>query len=204
MSLLSPLLYRAPITDRQTQLLASPWVAWFQALDTRVGGPSAPTILELAAVSTALGLRVTALETALTALTLRVAALEAVASAHLGTPTVAAVEAGAGTGATVSVSGTDRAGRITLTTAALADHRSNAEVLRVTFATPYTTAPVVQLMPSNDAAYALREGRWTKHPVSVRVVTADVSTTGFAVSVGVTSLPRDGQMYTWTFVTLGD
>jgi hypothetical protein len=196
MSLLSPLLYRAALIDRQTQLLSRPWQQYFQALDTRVGGPNAPTILELAAAATALGLRVDAL-------TLRVAALEAAAGLHLGTPTVQAVAAGAGPGAVVSVSGSDRAGTLSLTTAALADHRSNSDVLTVTFAAAWAAAPLVLVQPANAAAYGLREGRFQRHPCSVRLVQSRVLTTSFSLSVGVTALPREGETYVWTFISTG-
>ena len=196
MSILSPLLYRAALIDRQTQLLSRPWQQYFQALDTRVGGPNAPTILELAAALAALGLR-------LDALTLRVAALEAAAGLHLGTPTVQAVAAGAGTGAVVSVSGSDRAGVLTLTTAALAEHRSNSAVLTVTFAAAWTAAPLVQVQPANDAAYGLLSGRFTTHPCPLRLLQSAVTTTGFSLGVGVTSLPRAGDTFTFTYVCTG-
>ena len=189
MSLLSPLLYRAALVDRQTDLLSRPWQQWFQALDTRVGGPSAPTILELAAD--------------LAALALRVAALEARLLGHDGTPTVAAVAAGAGPGAVVSVRGSDTAGVLTLTTAAVADHRSNSDLLTVTFHTAYSTAPLVQVQPANAAAYGLREGRFQRHPCSVRLVQSRVTTTGFPLSVGVTSVPREGNTYLWSYVAVG-
>lgn len=180
----------------QQNLVTRPWSQWLQALDLRVGGPNAPTILELAAALAALGLRVDAL-------TLRVAALEAAAGLHLGTPTVAAVAAGAGTGAVVSVSGSDRAGVLTLTTAALADHRSNSDVLNVTFASPYAAPPVVIIAPANDAAWSLLYGRFSEHPCSVRLVQSRVTTTTFVLSVGVTSLPRSGESYAWTFTSTG-
>jgi predicted amino acid-binding ACT domain protein len=184
------------MAERPSDLLTRPWIQYFQALDTRVGGASAPTILELEAL-------LATDTTALAALTLRVAALEARVLTHLGTPTVQAVTAGAGVGAVVSVSGTDRAGTVTLVTAALADHRSNAEVLRLTFATAWTAAPLVQVQPANAAAYALREGRFTKHPVSVRLIQSAVTTTTFVLSVGVTSLPRAGDTYAWTYTSTG-
>lgn len=196
MSLLSPILYRAALIDRQTQLLSRPWQQYFAALDTRVGGPSAPTILELAAELAALG-------PGLAALTLRVAALEALAYAHQGLPTVQAVAAGAGTGAVVSVSGSDKAGVLSLTTAALADHRSNSDVLTVTFHTAWTAAPLVQVQPANDAAYGLLYGRFTAHPCSVRLVQSRVTTTSFVLSVGVTSLPREGNTYAFSYSCLG-
>ena len=184
------------MVDPQTQLLSRPWVQWLQTLDLRVGGPSAPTILELAAALAALGLR-------LDALTLRVAALEAAAGLHLGTPTVQAVAAGAGTGAVVSVRGADMAGVLTLTTADRVERRSNSDVLTVTFHTPWTAAPLVLVQPANAAAYALRDGRWTQHPCSVRLLQSAVTTTGFPLSVGVTSLPREGNTYVWSYTATG-
>jgi hypothetical protein len=178
-------------------------VHWFQALDTRVGGASAPTIPELAAELAALTTGLATLTAGLAALTLRVAALEAAAALHLGTPTVAAVAAGAGTGAVVSVRGTDRAGVLELGTVALADHRSNSDVLTVTFAAAWTTAPLVQVQPANDAAYGLLYGRFTAHPCSVRLVQSRVTTTTFVLSVGVTSLPRAGDTYAFAYTCSG-
>ncbi len=196
MSILPPVLYRAAIAEPPSLLLARPWQQYFAALDTRVGGASAPTILELAADLAALG-------PGLAALTLRVAALEAVVFGHRGTPTVAAVAAGAGTGAVVSVSGSDRAGVVSLTTAALADHRSNSDVLTVTFAAAWTAAPLVQVQPANDAAYGLLYGRFSAHPCSLRLVQSRVTTTGFPLAVGVTALPREGNTYVWSYSVSG-
>jgi hypothetical protein len=202
-SILSPILYKAPLVDPRTQLLSRPWVQWLQTLDLRVGGPSAPTILELAADLATLTTGLATLTTGLAALTLRVAALEAAAGLHLGTPTVQAVAAGAGTGAVVSVSGTDRAGVLSLTTANLVPRRSNSDLLTVTFHTPWAAAPLVQVQPANNAAYGLREGRFSEHPCSVRLVQSRVTTTTFVLSVGVTSLPRDGDTYLWSYVAVG-
>lgn len=185
MSLLSPLLYRAALIDRQTQLLSRPWQQYFAALDTRVGGPSAPTILELAAAGTTL-------TTALAALTLRVAALEARVLTHLGTPTVAAVATGAGTGAVVSVSGSDLAGILTLTTAFGQARRSHSLLLTLTFAAAWSPAPVVVLSPANSAAYRLAPG-------TVRVLGSDVGTTGFSLRSGTPCLPRDAATFTWNY-----
>ena len=175
--------------DRQTLLVTRPWSQWLAALCTRAGGygevESLDAVLaQLAALGT--------LPTQLAALTTRVAALEAVVYAHQGTPTVQAVTLGAGSGATASVSGQDRAGTITLTTASFQDRRSHSEVLRLTFAAAYTTAPRVLLMPANDAA-------WTLPPATIRLRQADVTTTGFPLRSGVTRLPRQGEVYQWTY-----
>ncbi len=185
MSILPPILYKAELTERQSQLLARPWVHWFQALDTRVGGPSAPTILELAADLAALG-------PGLAALTLRVAALEAAAALHQGTPTVQAVATGAGTGAVVSVSGRDEAGLIELTTASYQDRRSHALLLTLSFHTAYPTAPAVLLQPANGAAAALAPG-------TVRVLRSDTATTGFSLRSGTARLPREGKVYLFAY-----
>ena len=101
------------------------------------------------------------------------------------------------------ISGSDRAGTVTLTTAALADHRSNSDVLTVTFASPYAAPPVVISTPANAAAYGLREGRFQRHPCSVRLIQSRVTTTSFSLRVGVTALPREGDTYAWTFTSTG-
>ncbi len=192
MSLLSPLLYRAALIDRQTQLLSRPWQQYFQALDTRVGGPSAPTILELAAARDSLSTALAALTLRVAALTLRVTALEAVVYAHQGTPTVAAVATGAGLGAVVSVSGRDEAGTLSLTTAAYQERRSHALLLTLTFAAAYTTPPAIVLQPANAAAAALAPG-------TVRVLRSDTATTGFSLRTGTPRLPRDGAVFQFTY-----
>lgn len=192
MSLLPPILYRAPISEQVSNLLARPWVQWLQALDTRVGGPDAPTILELEAFIAALDTRIDALEATLANLVL-----------HQGLPTIAAVSDGSGLGAIVTVSGTDTAGTISLTTVSLADRRSNSEIARVTFAAAYAASPRVQLSAANDAADALLHGRFTTHPCTVHLRQSDVTTTGFAIRVGVTRLPKEGEIYEWNYLTWG-
>src|ERR1051326_4366135 len=47
MSLLSPVLYNAPVIDRTTGLLTRPWQQFFAALEQRVGGAVAPSLTEL-------------------------------------------------------------------------------------------------------------------------------------------------------------
>ncbi len=192
MSLLSPLLYHAALIDRQTQLLSRPWQQYFAALDTRVGGPSAPTILELAAARDSLSTALAALTLRVTALEARAAALEAAAALHLGTPTVAAVATGAGTGAVVTVSGTDARGTLSLTTASYQARRSHALLLTLTFAAAYPSAPVVLLEPANAAAAALAPG-------TVRVLRSDTATTGFSLRTGTARLPRDGAVFLFSY-----
>jgi hypothetical protein len=201
MSLVSDLLYRAPPTDPRTGLISRPWAEWLAALLTRAGGPGEqPTNADLTALVAALTARVSGLE----------AQTPAPARAHLlggplTPPSVTAIAAGAGLGATASVAGNDNAGTISLAVQALAARRSNSEVLRLTFAVPYAQPPICTLMPANDAAWALLFGRFLKdgHAASVRLRQADVSTTAFALRVGVTSLPREAETYAWSYIVLG-
>jgi hypothetical protein len=60
-------------------------------------------------------------------------------------------------------------------------------------------------MPANDAAWALLFGRFLKagHAASVRLRHADVTTTGFALRVGVTTLPREAETYVWNYMSIG-
>ena len=176
---MSPILYRTPIAG--PYFLPRPWQQYLQALDQRVGGASAPTIPELAAL---IG--------GLTPLEARVAALEALAALHTGTPTVQAVATGAGLGATVSLSGTDSAGVLSLTTASGQARRSHAAVLTLTFHTAWSPAPVVLLQPANAAAWALAPG-------TVRVLRSDMGSTAFTVRSGTSRLPRDGDLYQFSY-----
>ncbi len=118
---------------------------------------------------------------------------------------MAAIAAGAGDGASASVTGNDTAGSITLTVAALAARRSHSEVVRLTFAVPYAAPPIVLVMPANDAAWALLFGRFVRHghAASVRLRQEDVTETSFVLRVGVTSLPREGDTYAWNYMVVG-
>src|SRR5206468_4091693 len=66
-----------------------------------------------------------------------------------GTPTIAA-GTGAGTGATVSITGTDAAGEITITTGT--SPTAGAALATVTFNTAYSTAPYITLQRSSTAS----------------------------------------------------
>jgi hypothetical protein len=190
-------LYRAPVVDRQTLCLSRPWAEFLAALVARAGGSGEqPTNADLAGL--------------LAALAATVAALPPPARTHLlggplTPPRVVAVAAGAGAGATASVAGTDTAGYLELTTASGQARRSQSEVLRVTFATAYSTPPVVVICPANDAAWSLLFGRFLPqgHAASVRLRREDVSTTGFPLRVGVTSLPREAETYAWSYLVMG-
>ena len=184
---MSPILYRTRFDDPQTHLVSRPWQQWLEALCTRAGGYG--DVESLTEVITAVG----DLSAALTAVTTRVAALEAAAGLHQGTPTVAAVTTGAGSGATATVSGRDAAGTLSLTTASAQARRSHSAVLTLTFHTAYAAAPRLTLTPINDAAWALAPG-------TIRVRQADVTTTGFTLRSGRDRLPRPGDTYQWTYV----
>jgi hypothetical protein len=202
MSLVSPLLYRAPPLDPRTGLLTGPFAQWLAALLERTGGSGEqPTNADLAGLLAALAATVAALPPA----------ADPAARAHLlggpatPAPSVAPVPAGAGPGATASVAGSDSAGTITLRTAALAAHRSNCEVVRVTFGQAFAVPPIVVLAAANNAAWSLYYGRFLRHgyAASVRLLQDAVSTTGFPLSVGTTSLPSDAAVYTWNYLAVG-
>ena len=189
-------MYRAPPIDPRTGLISPPWADWLAALLTRAGGSGEQlTNADLAALLTSLTASVAALTPGRTHLL----------GGPLTPPTVTPGPAGAGAGATARVAGNDNAGTLTLTVAALAARRSNSEVLRLTFATAWTQPPVVTLMPANDAAWALLFGRFLHHghAASVRLRQADVTTTDFPLRVGVTSLPREAETYSWNYMALG-
>jgi hypothetical protein len=181
--------------DRQTQLISRPWADWLAALLTRAGGSGEQlTNADLAAL-------VTSLTASVQTLTARTHLL----GGPLTPPSVVPVAAGAGDGATASVSGNDNAGTITLSVAALAERRSNSEVLRLTFAAAWTAAPIVVISAANNAAWSLYYGRFLRHghPASVRLLQDAVTETSFALSVGVTSLPREAAVYQWNFLAVG-
>lgn len=78
------------------------------------------------------------------------------ASGHIettgGTPSIVA-GAGAGTGPTVAISGTDTSGLISVTPGSAP--AVSSILATITFATPYTDAPVVLITPANSTASAL-------------------------------------------------
>ena len=89
-------------------------------------------------------------------------------------PTIAAVIAGAGTGATATISGSDTKGQITLTTGSGA--WAIGVQATVTFARNYISAPIVVLTAADaDAAVA-----WDAHDVYVTS-----TTTTFSINFGV-------------------
>lgn len=103
-------------------------------------------------------------------------------------PTIAA-GTGAGTSPTVSIVGTDTAGRITITTGTTPT--ANATIATITFAGgAYGTAPYVSLTPSNQPAAAL-SGANMPFPTS--------STTTFVLTAGTTALTA-ATTYTFNYL----
>lgn len=216
MSLLSHLLYRAPVVDRQTLMLTPPWAEFFAAFLTRIGGiGEVITLDELAALVAGLSggdafggdpIAVSPPETPGTLDAVPVPPRQGhLLGGPLAPPSIAIVAAGAGSGATASVTGTDAAGTMTLTTRAQDDHKSNAELMRVTFAMPYATAPVVLCAPANPAAMALLYGRFRPQDIAVaiHVRQSDVTTTGFPVRCGSASLATIAETYQWNYLCVG-
>jgi hypothetical protein len=97
------------------------------------------------------------------------------------TPAIAG-GSGAGGAAVLSVSGTDTAGTITITTDVGDTPAASATVATITFATAFSAAPRVLIMPANDAAWDLAFG-------VVRCSQADASTTQFLLKSSSTPLP---------------
>lgn len=106
------------------------------------------------------------------------------------TPTITA-GAGAGSSAFVSLSGTDMAGKITLTSGLLPSVSS--VVLTVTFNTAYIAAPHVVLSPANSNAAALS---------GLAMIYVTATTTTFVFTGGATALTASTQ-YVWEYQVVG-
>jgi hypothetical protein len=106
------------------------------------------------------------------------------------TPGIAA-GAGAGTGPTIALVGTDTAGKITLTSGTLP--AISAVILTVTFASAYGTTPYVVFSPGNGAAASLSA-------LSAIYVTA--TTTTFVFNSDTTAITAATQ-YIWTYHVIG-
>lgn len=104
----------------------------------------------------------------------------------ISTGSAPSVTAGSGLGTggstAVSVSGTDMAGTITLTTDVLGVTVINSDLVTLTFNTPYAAAPRVIVMPANAAACTLTLG-------VVQCLQSNVSTTAFKLKSGAVALP---------------
>lgn len=109
-------------------------------------------------------------------------------------PTIAA-GVGAGTTPTVSVTGTDIAGLVNITTGTTPTG-TNAIVATVTFNTAYTTAPYIILTPANRNAQALAIGSIVLVPAAGQ--TNGVTTTTFVIESGATALAAS-TAYIWSY-----
>jgi hypothetical protein len=108
------------------------------------------------------------------------------------TPTIAA-NTGAGTSPTISISGTDVNGTISLTTGTLPS--ASASACTVTFSAAWGTAPkTVILTPANANAAALSG--------LTMVYVSSIGTTTFVVSAGATAL-APATAYQWYYQVLG-
>ena len=106
-----------------------------------------------------------------------------------------------GTGASTSVSGNDMAGEITLVTGTgcTSTGASNRSALTVTFATAYSTAPVVQIQAIQQGGLSSTDG-----PSSNFFLRRDaVGTTGFTVYLPVGVTLTDSTTYLITYQVIG-
>lgn len=106
------------------------------------------------------------------------------------TPTISA-GTGSGTSPSVSVTGTDMGGYISITTGT--SPTLNATVSTITFNTAYSSTPrVVQITPANNNAAILTGGN------TVYVDQVGITTTTFALTAGTTALTA-GTSYKWYY-----
>jgi len=109
------------------------------------------------------------------------------------TPTIAA-GAGAGTGPTISVTGTDLAGYITITTGTLPT--LSAAIATITFALPYSSAPrTVQITPAGPNSAAL------SGVSMVYVDQSNITPSSFPLTSGTTALTA-ATTYKWYYSTI--
>jgi len=102
-------------------------------------------------------------------------------------PGATPVIAGAGTGASASITGTDNAGLANLTTGT---GPAPGQVARVAFATPYAVPPNVVLMPQNNNAAGVSN-----------LISVQADANGFFIS---SSGPLTAAtMYSWYYIVLG-
>ncbi len=112
-----------------------------------------------------------------------------------GTVSTISAGAGAGTGPTVSVTGTPHAGQITVTTGSAPT--ASATVATVTFASAFAATPqTVLLIPANANAAALTGNG------AVYCDVANLTTAHFLLSVGSSALAAT-TTYKWYFIILG-
>lgn len=106
-------------------------------------------------------------------------------------PTIAA-GVGAGSSPTVSITGSDTAGAVSVTTGTLPTG-TNAVVATITFNTAYGTAPYIVLQPANAITATLS---------GVSMVFVTSTTTTFVITSGTTALTA-ATTYKWNYVSVG-
>lgn len=102
------------------------------------------------------------------------------------TPSIAALQV-ACTAPVISISGTDTAGTITVTTGVGCDPEGDGDLAAVTFAQAYGKSPRVTITAANASSARLQS----------YVDTASVTATGF--SIGTAVAPTDSTTYTWNY-----
>lgn len=112
-------------------------------------------------------------------------------------PTIAA-GTGAGTSPTVSISGTDMSGTISVTTGT-SPTGSNAILATITFNVAYGAAPRVQIDAGNRNAQALAIGAIPLVPITGQ--TNGVTTTTFVIETGATALAASTS-YIWSYFVI--
>jgi hypothetical protein len=103
--------------------------------------------------------------------------------------------AGAGTGPTITVTGNDVAGIVSVTVGTTPS-ASNSVIVTITFNTAYTTAPFVILTPANRNAQALTGTTVVQVPAAGQ--TNGVTTTSFVIEGGTAALSATIQ-YIWSY-----
>lgn len=102
--------------------------------------------------------------------------------AGLGSAPTIVKGTGAGTNATVSISGTDTSGTITVVTNVADTPSASADIATITFSTVYGSAPRIIIQTANDTAGNLTYGIW-------RYRQSDTTTALFKIRSGATPLP---------------
>lgn len=122
--------------------------------------------------------------------------IEGVITPHFigqGSAPAIAANAGAGSSPTISIVGSDSAGKITLTTGT-APSGTNATICTVTFATAFSAAPYVSFSPANANAAGLA--------AALTMIYANSGTTTFTMISGTTALGSATQ-YIWFYEVIG-
>ena len=227
---LSDVLYRTPMTDALGRV-TRPWAQWFANLTGTLQGEDMPGGVETLLLQALQGPDIQREEGGASFLPLSVALpntlrefamgyipsppLEApeplpllvlgaptAHDLHTGAPpTIVPVAAGAGANATATISGTDTAGTIVLTTHVMDTPSASSDVCETTFSLPYGVPPIVLFMSANDAAWSLM---YTATQ-GLRVRQADVTTTSWKIRSGPAALPAlTSAEYRYNYHVLGN